>query len=71
MSACLHKGQRSASRDWTESQLITIHDAQSDPKWVKFEIGGRSGRDLHRLQTYRMAVRQELRVRGLPVKLGT
>jgi len=43
--------------------------AHNDPEFIKNELGKRKGdRDYHRLQTYRLAVRQGCRERGLPVK---
>ena len=64
---CLHETQRNQA-SWPESTLATIHENQSDPEWVKRELATREGTsDFHRLQTYRLAVRQEMRKRGLAV----
>lgn len=65
---CRHHGQRTVE-GWGGKTLQDIHAIHADPKWVKENTAGRSGPTLHSLQTYRMAVRQELRKRGLPVHL--
>lgn len=66
---CLHDSQRVAGDSWPDENLESIHKTQSDPEWVKRELSPqvRDSFDRHRLQTYRMAIRQELRRRGLAV----
>jgi hypothetical protein len=54
---------------WGDANFESIHKVQSDPGWLKVELDRRKGTaDLHRFQTYRLAVRQGCRERGLPVK---
>lgn len=66
---CLHQGTWDAAGKCHTSSLEAIHKTQSDPTWeTRAELRKRTGLDFHRLQTYRLAVRQELRKRGLAVR---
>lgn len=54
-----------------DAHIQSIHVTQSDPDWITSTFLHYKGAEGHRVQTYRLAVRQELRKRGLPVTLGS
>lgn len=64
---CASARTRKSVMLWSDRFLERIHELQSTPEFIKREVERRSGASLHDLQGYRMAVRQELRKRGLPV----
>lgn len=67
---CLHAMQRDL-RGWDDAGYEYIHSLHSDPDWVKHELRLRKEdkNSWHALQTYRLAVRQGCRERGIPVRL--
>jgi len=68
---CEHAKQRVVDT-WGDDALISMHEIQSRPTWIKQFINDDAGQhEKHRIQTYRSAVRQEMRKRGLPINLGT
>ena len=66
---CLYAEERQIEN--TSEGLQETHAIHSRPDWIARVIGSYKGRELHQIQTYRLAVRQELRKRGLPVTLGS
>lgn len=67
---CVHAEQRMVD-GWDAKLLKDIHDLHLDPTWIKNHLSHRKGRELHLMHVYRMAIRQEMRKRGLPIRLGT
>lgn len=54
-----------------DNLLLQVHQMQSEKDWLKRVRKQYSVSEVNRISTYCIAVRQELRKRGLPLILGS